>query len=86
MPRYFFNTRYRPGADGLAVDPEGDELPDVNAAREHALAQARIMIARTRTDMVRDWMVCAFEIVDEDAHPVLTVPFSDTVSEEGVWD
>jgi len=31
-------------------------------------------------------MVCAFEIVDEDGQPVLTVPFSDTVSEEGVWD
>ena len=86
MPRYFFNTRYRPGADGVAVDPEGDELPDVNAAREHALAQARIMIARTRTDMVRDWMVCAFEIVDEDGQPVLTVPFSDTVPELEDWD
>lgn len=85
MPRYFFNLRYRPGPDGLAADHEGDELADVNAAREHALAQARDMIARTRTDVVRDWMVCSFEIVDEDGHPVLTVPFSDTISEEGIW-
>ena len=59
-----------------------DEVADVNAARAHALDEARVMIARTRTDMVRDWMVCAFEIVDEDGRAVLTVPFSDTVPED----
>lgn len=79
MPRFFFNVRHRPGPDGLAVDPEGDELADVNAARERALSQARIMIARERHTFIRDWMVCAFEITDEDGQPVLTVPFSDTV-------
>jgi hypothetical protein len=86
MPRYFFNVRYRPGPDGLAEDHEGDDLPDVNAAREHALAEAQDMVAKTRTDMVRDWMVCSFEIVDESRQPVLTVPFSDTVSEYEAWD
>jgi len=86
MPRYFFNLRHRSGPDGLAVDPEGDELANVAAARAHALAQARDMIARTRTDIVRDWMVCAFEIVDEDGRPVLMVPFSDTVSDYEDWD
>jgi hypothetical protein len=86
MPRYFFNLRHRPGPAGLAVDPEGDELADLNAAREHALFVARDTIARTRTDVVRDWMVCSFEIEDEDAELLLTVPFSDTVSDEGVWD
>ncbi|KNY20029.1 hypothetical protein [Methylobacterium sp. ARG-1] len=86
MPRYFFNVRYRPGPAGLAVDPEGDELADVNAAREHALATARTMIARERLAMIRDWLVCAFEIVDADGQPVLTVPFSDTVAELEEWD
>jgi hypothetical protein len=86
MPRYFFNVRYRSGPGGLAVDPEGDELADVNAAREHALAQARDMITRTRTDLVRDWMVCSFEIMDDKGQPVLTVPFSDTVTELEDWD
>ena len=86
MPRYFFNLRHRPGPAGLAVDPEGDELADLNAAREHALFVARDTIARTRTDIVRDWMVCSFEIEDQDAQLLLTVPFSDTVSEEGMWD
>jgi hypothetical protein len=86
MPRYFLNVRYRPGPAGLAVDPEGDELADVNAVREHAMAQARDMIARTRTDIVRDWMVCSFEITDEQGQTVLTVPFSDTVPELEDWD
>ena len=85
MSRYFFNLRHRPGPAGLAVDPEGDELSDLSAAREHALFMARDLIARTRTDVIRDWFVCSFEVEDEDAQVLLTVPFSDTVSDEGVW-
>jgi hypothetical protein len=79
MPRYFFNLRY--GRDKLAVDPEGDALADVAEARSHALVAARDLIARTRSDMVRDWFACAFEIVDIAGDPVLTVPFAETVSE-----
>lgn len=82
MPRYFFNVHHRPGPTGLAVDPEGDELPDVNAARAYALAQARIMVARERHTLIHDWMVCSFEITDEKGKPVLTVPFSDIVPEQ----
>jgi hypothetical protein len=29
MARYFFNLRHRTGPVGLAVDPEGEELPDL---------------------------------------------------------
>jgi len=79
MPRYYFNLRHRPGPEGLAVDPEGEELPDLDAARERALEAARDMIARTRSHLVRDWFVCSFEIEDEDARLLLTVPFSETV-------
>jgi uncharacterized protein DUF6894 len=86
MPRHFFNVQHRPGPAGLAVDEEGDDLADLNAAREHALSMARTMIARERLTMIRDWMVCSFEIKDEDAQILLRVPFSDTVSDEGVWD
>lgn len=81
MPRYFFNVRHRPGPDGLAEDHEGDELADVSAAREHALSEARAMIARDQLDVIRDWMVCSFEITDEAGQLVLTVPFGDTVTE-----
>ncbi|GJE15100.1 DUF6894 family protein [Methylobacterium longum] len=81
MARFFFNVRHRPGPEGLAVDPEGEEFADLNAARERALSQARIMVARERHTFIRDWMGCAFEIMDEGGQPVLTVPFSDTVPE-----
>lgn len=82
MPRYYFNLRHRPGTAGLAVDPEGDEFPDLDAARAYALAAARNHIARTRTDMIRDWLACSFEIEDKDAALLLTVPFSDTIPAE----
>jgi hypothetical protein len=86
MPLYFFNVRHRPGPAGLAVDPEGEAHAGVTAAREHALSMARIMIARERHTMIRDWMVCSFEIMDEAGQRVLVVPFSDTVAEPEGWD
>lgn len=79
MPRYYFNIRYRPELAGLAVDPEGEDLPDLDAARERALEAARDMITRTRSHLVRDWTACVFEIENEDAQRVLMVPFSDAV-------
>ncbi|WP_264051558.1 DUF6894 family protein [Methylobacterium flocculans] len=82
MPRYFFNLRYGAGADKLAVDPEGDELADDEAAHQYALREARGLIAGPPSLVVRDWFVCSFEIEDEDARRVLTVPFSELVPEE----
>lgn len=82
MPRYFFHLRHGPGPEGLAVDPEGDVLPGPDAARVHALAVARDLIARARLDAVRDWFTCTFEVTDEDGRPVMRVPFSDTVTDE----
>ena len=79
MPRYFFSIRGRSAPANLIVNPEGDDLPDMNAAREHVRSHARDMIARTHTDIVRDWMACSFEITDEAGQPVLTVPFSDMI-------
>ncbi len=82
MPRYFFNLRYGNGVSKLAVDPEGDELPNLEAARQHALQEARGLIAGPSSFAVRDWFACSFEIEDEDAQRVLTVPFSDLVPED----
>lgn len=81
MPRYYFNLRHRPGPQGLAVDPEGEDWPDLAAVRARALAIAHDMITRTRTDFIRDWSVCVFEIEDVEARPVLTVPFSAVIPE-----
>lgn len=86
MPLYFFNLRHRAGPAGLAVDGEGDDLAGPEAARAHALFLASDMIARTRTDAVRDWMRCSFEVMDEDARLVMTVPFGDTVAASPNWE
>ena len=40
MPRYFFDLHNDVDAD----DPDGVELPDLDAALAHALAEARTMI------------------------------------------
>ena len=82
MPRYFFSLRHRPGENGLAVDHEGDELADETLVRAHALHVARETIAKDRMVTIRDWMVCSFEITDEAGRPVMTVPFSEVVSDE----
>ncbi|MCJ2042538.1 hypothetical protein MKK55_26845 [Methylobacterium sp. J-059] len=82
MPRYYLNLRYGQRLDKLAVDPEGDELADDEAARQLALQAARDLVAGSRSFAVRDWFVCSFEIEDEKARHVMTVPFSDLVPEE----
>ncbi|MCJ2077837.1 hypothetical protein MKK68_19690 [Methylobacterium sp. E-016] len=82
MPRYYLNLRYGQGRDKLATDPEGDELADDEAARQHALRAARDLVAGSRSFAVRDWFICSFEIKDENARHVMTVPFSDIVPDE----
>ena len=82
MPRYFFSLRHRPGENGLAVDHEGDELADETQVRAHALHVARETIAKDRMATLRDWMVCSFEITDEAGRHVMTVPFTEVVSDE----
>ena len=79
MPRFFFNVHHRSGPDGVALDPDGDEMADVAMVREHALAVARDLIARTHLDSVSNWFDCAFEITDEHGRAVMTVPFTDIV-------
>ncbi|MBP1181374.1 DUF6894 family protein [Methylobacterium sp. PvR107] len=79
MGRYFFNLRYGTDPGRIAIDPEGSVLPDAAAARAYALQAARDLIRRGRSDAVRDWFACAFDIVDAAGRPVLTVPFSETI-------
>ena len=77
MPRYFLHLRFRKGPGGLAVDDEGDELPDPGLLRKHVEATARDLMRHTRLDAVRNWLDCTFEVTDEAGHLVLTLPFSD---------
>jgi hypothetical protein len=77
MGRYFQNIRC---GDTIIQDYEGDELPDVSAARRLAL--------ETLFDMARQPEVyggaerlraCEFIITDESGKHVLTVPYSEVL-------
>jgi hypothetical protein len=78
VPRYFLHLRYRDDTDGLAVDEEGDELPDQEALRQHVLETARDLM-QTRIGVVRNWAKCTFEVTDEAGHLVLTLLFSEAL-------
>ena len=75
MPRYFLHLRHCRGPDGLAVDEEGDEVPQPTL-RAHVEATARDLMRRTRLGAIRDWRHCTFEVKDDTGQLVLTVPFS----------
>src|SRR3954452_6764284 len=76
VPRYFLSLRYKDGIDGLAVDEEGDELPNEGVLREHVIETARDLIG-TRSNV--HWLDCTFEVTDEAGHHVLTLPFKEAV-------
>jgi hypothetical protein len=76
VPRYFLHLRCRDGVDGLAVDEEGDDLPDPTGLRKHVEATARDLMRHTRLAAIPDWRACTFEVTDEAGSLVLTLPFA----------
>jgi hypothetical protein len=70
---YYFNIRT---AGGMIEDPEGSVHPDLQAAREQALSEARRIVAEgdRQGEDRRSW---SFEIMDRGNRPVLTIRFSD---------
>ncbi len=72
---YYFNIR---SESSLVEDPEGEKYPDLQAARDAAVAQARDLIAegdRNGEDR-RSWCV---EVMDRSNQQVLKVAFSDVL-------
>ena len=80
VPRYFLHLRYRDGPDGLAVDAEGDEMPEPSLLRGHVEATARDLMRNARLHTIPDWRACTFEVTDETGQPILTLPFSQVPS------
>ncbi len=75
MPRYFFDCV---SDHELVADDHGIDLPDLNAAREHALRTARQVIAAgSKTD---DWSRWTVDIADQTGEPLLVIPFSEALA------
>ena len=67
MPLYYFNLFN----DDLTMDDEGVELADDEAARAHAVKEARVMAADTQSHRI--------EFIDEARNPIGTVRFDEAV-------
>jgi hypothetical protein len=79
MPRFFFHIR---GESGLREDPEGMELPDVEAARKEAVARACEVWSKRPPDSAHN--DDTFEISNEAGEVVRLVPFSEAFAERAV--
>lgn len=80
VPRYYLHLRYGEGADGLAVDPEGDEVPGDGMLREHVAGTVRDLMRGPHLEAIPNWQGCVFEVADEEGRPVLTLAFRDVAA------
>ncbi len=75
MPRYYFNVV----VDGrLTRDLEGVYLPNLEAARQHAVADARDLVAIYIRER-RSWTGARIEVVDRTAQVLHVMPLSSAI-------
>jgi hypothetical protein len=79
VPKYYFHLHN----DMDVPDEEGTDLPDLEAARDYAIRQARVTFAETAKDTGRVVMDHRIDIEDEQGAVVDTVRFRDAVRVEG---
>jgi len=78
MPRFFFNVY----DERTTIDEVGQELPDLAAAREAAVEEARSILGDEALNGRID-LSHRIEVEDENRRPVLLLPFSAAVEIEG---
>jgi hypothetical protein len=66
MAKYFFKR----DGNGFLGNPNGTELPNVDAAREYA--SALVQIFAEDADLFESWSIC---VMDESERPVMTIAF-----------
>jgi hypothetical protein len=76
--RYHFNI-IKPS--GIVHDHEGTELPTLQAARAHAIKDARLLMSMAILEG-RDVSGRNIEITDEEGEVLLVVPFRDAIAIE----
>lgn len=72
MARFYFHRR---NGAGLFKDPDGSDLPDLDAARAEALEAARQLWAAAII-VQRDLSDDSFEITDDHGRHLMSPPFS----------
>ena len=77
MPLYYLHIK--DGAE-LLLDPEGSNLPNLEAARIEAIEGARQLISQAILTGSPLRMQRAFQIDDADGHTLLSVPFTDAIN------
>ena len=75
VARFYFHHRT---SAGLIRDPDGSDLPNLDAARAEAEVAARHLWAEAIL-AGRDLEVERFEITDETGRPLLTLPFREAL-------
>jgi hypothetical protein len=73
MPRFFLHVHNR---IGFVEDEEGQDLPDLDAARDVAIASIRSIISEEASQGAID-LGGRVEIVDEHRRTLSVVPFAD---------
>jgi hypothetical protein len=76
MPRYFFDLHN----DMDALDPEGKELASLDAAKLHALCEARVMVKASIDDRGHIDLRHHINVRDESGRIVYVMPFEDAVT------
>ena len=74
MSRFFFHLY----DDVVSIDEEGSELPDVAAARQRALKNARAIACQEVLEGHLN-LTHRIEVEDEKGRPVLVLPFQEAV-------
>jgi hypothetical protein len=72
MSMYYFHIR---DGDKFEVDPDGTELPDIDAAHAEALKVAHELLR----EVANLGQKAVIEIADEHGRTVLTMPLSDAL-------
>ena len=76
MPQYFFDLHN----DLDAEDPEGKELPDLEAAKAHVLQEARTMIQVSVEETGRIDLRHHIDVRDDSGATVFVMHFEDAVT------
>jgi hypothetical protein len=77
MPMYYFHLL----DNDEVIDSDGTELPDLQAAREHAGQVVRELMFRRDGMLQRDWSLWTMSVRDIDGRVLLSFPLGNVENE-----